>query len=143
MIGVSARPFSKSFSSHVQQLGRVMRPHEGKDQAVWFDHSGNYLRFKKAWDELCANGVDELDDGAEKPKPEPTEQEKEAAKVSSLRPFVAGQSDTCAHCGFKRERKSAVIEVAGEMFELATAKKAEQYSMEYKTAFMLSCWGMQ
>ena len=35
MIGVSARPFSKSFSSHVQQLGRVMRPHEGKEFAVW------------------------------------------------------------------------------------------------------------
>jgi superfamily II DNA or RNA helicase len=29
MIGVSARPFSKSFSSHVQQIGRVMRPCEG------------------------------------------------------------------------------------------------------------------
>lgn len=35
MIGVSARPFSKSFSSHVQQMGRVMRPHEGKDFALW------------------------------------------------------------------------------------------------------------
>jgi hypothetical protein len=35
MIGVSARPFSKSFSSHVQQLGRVMRPCEGKEFALW------------------------------------------------------------------------------------------------------------
>jgi len=26
-IGVSARPFSKSLSSHIQQMGRVMRPH--------------------------------------------------------------------------------------------------------------------
>ena len=38
VIGISARPFSKSFSSHVQQLGRVMRPHEGKEFAVWLDH---------------------------------------------------------------------------------------------------------
>ena len=38
MIGVSARPFSKSLSSHVQQLGRVMRPHEGKEFALWLDH---------------------------------------------------------------------------------------------------------
>ena len=30
MIGVSARPFSKSLSSHIQQLGRVMRSYEGK-----------------------------------------------------------------------------------------------------------------
>lgn len=35
MVGISARPFSKSFSSHVQQLGRVMRPCEGKEFAVW------------------------------------------------------------------------------------------------------------
>lgn len=35
MIGVSARPFSKSFSSHVQQLGRVMRPHQGKEFGLW------------------------------------------------------------------------------------------------------------
>ena len=37
--------------------------------------------------------------------------------------------------------KSAVIEVAGEMFELATAKKTEQYSMEYKTAFYAQLLG--
>jgi superfamily II DNA or RNA helicase len=37
MIGVSARPFSKSFSSHVQQMGRIMRPYEGKDYGLWLD----------------------------------------------------------------------------------------------------------
>ena len=31
LIGVSARPFSKSFSSHVQQMGRIMRPSPGKE----------------------------------------------------------------------------------------------------------------
>lgn len=35
MIGVSARPFSKSLSSHIQQMGRVMRSHPGKEFAVW------------------------------------------------------------------------------------------------------------
>jgi superfamily II DNA or RNA helicase len=33
MIGVSARPFSKSFSQHVQQMGRVMRAAPGKEFA--------------------------------------------------------------------------------------------------------------
>jgi hypothetical protein len=37
-IGVSARPFSKSFSSHVQQMGRVMRPADDKKFALWLDH---------------------------------------------------------------------------------------------------------
>ena len=35
LIGVSARPFSKSLSSHIQQMGRVMRPYPGKEFAVW------------------------------------------------------------------------------------------------------------
>ena len=35
MIGVSARPFSKSLSSHIQQMGRVMRSHPGKEFALW------------------------------------------------------------------------------------------------------------
>ena len=35
MIGVSARPFSKSLSSHIQQMGRVMRGCKGKDFALW------------------------------------------------------------------------------------------------------------
>lgn len=34
-IGISARPFSKSLSSHVQQMGRIMRPHHNKEFAVW------------------------------------------------------------------------------------------------------------
>jgi superfamily II DNA or RNA helicase len=34
-IGVSARPFSKSLSSHIQQMGRVMRNHPTKQFARW------------------------------------------------------------------------------------------------------------
>jgi superfamily II DNA or RNA helicase len=41
MIGVSARPFSKSLSSHIQQMGRIMRRADNKEFAVWLDHSGN------------------------------------------------------------------------------------------------------
>ena len=52
MIGVSARPFRKSLSSHVQQMGRVMRGHPDKEFAVWLDHAGNYLRFREDWDEV-------------------------------------------------------------------------------------------
>jgi DNA repair protein RadD len=141
MIGVSARPFSKSFSSHVQQIGRVMRPHEGKDQAIWLCHSGNYLRFQKDWDQLCSDGVSELDDGAEKPKPEPTSEQKDAAKCPSCGQLWPGQSDTCSHCGFVRVRKSAVIEVPGEMFELSSKPKKDAYSMEYKTAFYAQLLG--
>ncbi len=35
MIGVSARPFTKSFMSHIQQMGRVMRSYPEKEFALW------------------------------------------------------------------------------------------------------------
>jgi superfamily II DNA or RNA helicase len=68
MIGVSARPFSKSFSSHVQQMGRIMRPFDGKKYGVWLDHSGNYLRFRADWEKLFTEGVPELTKDGEKDK---------------------------------------------------------------------------
>lgn len=141
MIGVSARPFSKSFSSHVQQIGRIMRPCDGKEQAIWLDHSGNYLRFRDQWDALCSDGVSELDDGAEKPKPEPSDKEKEAAKCPRCGALWPGHSDTCSHCGHVRARKSEVVEVAGEMMELGARKKAEKYSAEYKRDFYAQLLG--
>jgi superfamily II DNA or RNA helicase len=134
-IGISARPFSKSFSAHVQQLGRIMRPHTGKDQAIWLDHSGNFLRFKDQWDELCANGVSELDDGAEKTKPEPSDEAKEAAKCPKCGGLWNSSSDVCSHCGFVRARKNDVIAVAGEMTELSLVPKKEKCSAEFKEAF--------
>lgn len=134
-VGVSARPFSKSFSAHVQQLGRIMRPHDSKDTAIWLDHSGNFLRFRDQWDELCANGVQELDDGAEKTKPEPTENEKEAAKCPKCGCIWNSATDVCAHCGFVRARKNDVVNVAGEMTELTLVPKKEKYTAEFKADF--------
>ena len=123
MIGVSARPFTKSLSSHVQQMGRVMRQAEGKDFALWLDHSGNYLRFAEDWEDIYANGITELDDGKEKAKKEPTEKEKEAAKCPRCNAFWPGRSDVCACCGFVRPQRNDVTEKAGELVEYNSAGK--------------------
>jgi len=131
-IGVSARPFSKSFSAHVQQLGRIMRPHEDKEQAIWLDHAGNFLRFRDQWDELCSEGVSELKDGAEKTKPEPTDQEKEASKCPKCSHLWPANTDTCPQCGFIRARRNDVVNVAGEMREITPGQKPEKYSAEVK-----------
>ena len=133
MIGVSARPFSKSFSSHVQQMGRVMRGHPNKPFAVWLDHSGNYIRFQEEWDEVFNEGVTKLEDGKEKTKKEKTEGEKEAAKCPRCGHLWATGSDSCLHCGFTREKRSVVESVPGEMEELKSAQtresKQEYWSM--------------
>lgn len=120
MIGISARPFSKSLSSHIQQLGRVMRSSKGKEFAVWLDHSGNYLRFRPEWEDIYANGVHELDEGKEKVKKEPTKKEKEASKCPRCSALWAG-GDTCHSCGYVREKKNKVIDVSGELHELTGA----------------------
>ncbi len=127
MIGVSARPFSKSLSSHIQQMGRVMRSNQddpdGKQFALWLDHSGNYLRFREEWEEIYEHGVTELDDGKEKPKKEPTEKEKKEAKCPVCEAYMPRYMDTCAHCGYVREKKSLVQDVPGEMTELQTMSR--------------------
>jgi superfamily II DNA or RNA helicase len=125
MIGVSARPFSKSLSSHIQQMGRVMRTHPSKSFATWLCHSGNYLRFQEDWEEIYNNGVHELDDAREKTKKEKTDKEKEAAKCPKCGHLWAGGSDTCIHCGYTREKRSMVESVPGEMEELKAAASRE------------------
>jgi len=130
MIGISARPFSKSFSSHVQQMGRVMRPYEGKKFGVWLDHSGNYLRFRKDWDELFEEGVTELKtESAEKAKKEPTEKEKKEAKCPACKVLWTWPANVCGACGHQKPIKS-VASVPGELQELqangASARQANQ-----------------
>ena len=124
MIGVSARPFSKSFSSHVQQMGRVMRPHEGKDFALWLDHSGNFLRFRSDWDDLYVDGVSDLDNKEEKAKKELTEKEKTESKCPVCGHLWPKSQDTCPGCGHVRQRRNEVVAVAGELIELAGGVRA-------------------
>ena len=127
MIGVSARPFSKSFSSHVQQMGRVMRANqtnpESKPFAVWLDHSGNYLRFREDWDEVYEDGVKRLEDGKEKAKREPTERVKKESKCPRCSALWPSGSDACYNCGYVRERKNLVQEVDGKLEELGNAPR--------------------
>jgi len=118
MVGISARPFSKSLSSHIQQMGRVMRCAEGKTFALWLDHSGNYLRFRDDWDDVFANGVNTLDDGKEKVKKEPTKKEKQDAKCPKCASLWPRGSDSCPCCGMVIKGRSSIHAVPGVMQEL-------------------------
>ena len=117
MIGVSARPFSKSFSSHVQQMGRIMRPYPEKKFGVWLDHSGNYLRFRKDWDGLFEEGVKELISGGEATKKEPTEKEKKDSKCQQCGSLWIAGASSCFHCGYERPIRGISTQ-PGELQEL-------------------------
>lgn len=123
LIGISARPFSKSFSSHVQQMGRVMRSHPGKDFGVWLDHSGNFLRFRDDWEQVFYEGVTELKSGGEKAKKEPTEKKKKESVCPRCKILWTFPGDTCESCGFVKQKPTGVTTVSGEILELAAANR--------------------
>ena len=109
-----------------------MRGYPGKEYCTLIDHSGNYLRFQDQWDELYSEGVSELDDGAEKVKPEPTKEEKEAAKCPKCGALWETPGDTCLNCGHTHKRRNEVIAVPGEMVEITTTVQKEKYSAKDK-----------
>jgi superfamily II DNA or RNA helicase len=139
MIGVSARPFSKSFSSHVQQMGRVMRPYKGKEFGVWLDHSGNYLRFRSDWDKLFTEGVTELEvGGGEKAKKEPTEKEKKDSKCPKCSALWIAGSSSCVVCGHEKPIRG-VSSVPGELQELTGANKSIEINQQFYSELLYYC----
>lgn len=119
LCGISARPYRKSLSSHIQQLGRVMRPAPGKQFGLWLDHAGNYLRFYKDTMQVFEQGMDKLDDGEHDAavRKEPTAKEK--AEIACSCGFVlAPHHDKCPACGKPVRRRSLVETLPGQMIEI-------------------------
>jgi len=137
MIGVSARPFSKSLSSHIQQMGRVMRCAEGKEFGLWLDHAGNYIRFMEDWEDVFSNGITKLDDGREKPKPEKSEKDKKEAKCPRCGCVWPPNSEMCPSCGHQRVRLNAVASVPGQMEELKSDKSVTKQDKQVFYSQML------
>lgn len=81
-------------------------------------HSGNYLGFQEAWEDVYVNGIDKMDEGKEKPRKEPTQHERERAVCPRCGTVWLGRRDDCAACGFVRPRLSEVIATPGELQEL-------------------------
>lgn len=116
---ICARPYRKSFSSHIQMLGRAMRSSPGKDYALLLDHAGNYLGFYDRMIEFFANGCDSLDDGErdDKVREEPEEQQKKDM-VCSCGMVVPPSADRCPGCGKDFTRSSEVEIRPGEMVDM-------------------------
>lgn len=130
---ILARPLKKSFSQHVQMIGRGARSHDGKKLCVVQDNAGNWLRFADDWEEFYNNGAASLVGRADaKPKKEPSKKEKERAKCPKCGSLWPGRSDTCLHCGHTRVRINDVSALPGEMLEFTLAAKKDKYSSEYK-----------
>lgn len=131
---ILARPLKKSFSSHVQMVGRGARPYQEKSFCLVQDHAGNWLRFADSWHDLLENGVQALSSAPDDiSRKEPTEKEKTAAKCPKCG-ALWGKSDVCSNCGYVRPIINKVEALPGEMLELSGRKK-DTFSSEYKEAW--------
>ena len=126
-MGVSCRPYRKSLSGHIQQVGRVLRSFPGKEFAGWNDHSGNFLRFYADTTSFFENGLpglaqDHLDSTARK---EPEEREVYQMVCGNCRAIMSGPA--CLSCGWIRPKRANDVEhLPGEMLELSLKEKKKQ-----------------
>lgn len=124
-VGVSCRPYRKSLSSHVQELGRVMRTAPGKDFGLWLDHSGNCISFAEdvAW--LYEHGVDKLSDAQKKDTEarEPDEKTKAKHFCGDCGMQMHPTSMACQACGWERPKRGEIQTVEGELIDFEISLK--------------------
>ena len=137
LCGISARPYRKSLSSHIQQMGRVMRAAPGKEHGLWLDHSGNIMRFWADTESVFENGIQALDMGQldEKPRRELTKKERDQI-ACSCGCVVSPAATSCPSCGKERRVRSLVEHVPGQMVEIDGTKLNRTTSWDEKQAFI-------
>lgn len=115
LVGISCKPYRKSLSSHMQEIGRVMRSAPGKGKALWLCHSGNVERFAGDMFDVWANGAGELD-AAEKRDSKPRERNQQT-RQQVVCPECSGamRGPVCICCGWERPARSGVVAVEGEL----------------------------
>ena len=119
LVGISCKPYRKSLSSHVQEIGRIMRTHPGKETALWLDHSGNLERFGADMFEFWDNGPGPLDE-AEKRDTVKRERD-ESTKEKAVCPECSGamRGATCTACGYERPARSGITVEDGNLVEFS------------------------
>lgn len=117
-IGVSCRPYRKSLSSHMQEVGRIMRPIPGETKtALWLDHSGNIERFALDMFDVWENGAGELDKAEKRDSVARERDQKTREKVVCPECSGALRGNTCMSCGWERPARSHIHAVEGELHE--------------------------
>lgn len=130
--GISCRPYRKSLSSHVQELGRVMRIAPGKDFALWLDHSGNCISFADDVADLYENGVESLSSacaGDSKVR-EPDQNIRRERFCVDCGFQMEPRQDVCGSCGWQRPQRGEIEIVDGTLhdIDLYASRKIEARS---------------
>jgi DNA repair protein RadD len=129
------RPLRKSLTTHIQQIGRVMRPSPGKDKALVIDHTGNSLRF---FDDTCdfwAHGVDELNESAEKDRTARaaiTPKERRDLVCFGCQAIMPPAAPVCLACGRERPRRPSNVTSVNGVTRLLTMNGASGRKFDYQ-----------
>jgi superfamily II DNA or RNA helicase len=115
---IIARP-TKSLSLHIQMIGRVLRPYEGKEKAIILDHAGNFERLGFHTDNL-PNELDVHKKGEKKKQKKEEPLPKACPKCHVLKPVKA---KACPNCGFITKSQNELFEEAGTLVKLKKANK--------------------
>lgn len=115
LVGVSCKPYRKSLSSHMQEIGRIMRPAPGKTKALWLCHSGNVERFAADTFDVWENGAGELSDSSKKDAT--ARKRDEATREKAVCPECHGalRANVCLACGWERPARSGIVAVDGTL----------------------------
>ncbi|MBL8578108.1 MAG: DEAD/DEAH box helicase family protein [Mesorhizobium sp.] len=118
--GISCRPYRKSFSSHVQELGRVMRISDDKQFGLWLDHSGNCITFAEETAWLFEHGVDSLSTAQKKDSEarEPKDKVKQNYFCGECGMQMEPHHSACNSCGWQRHRLGEIQVVDGELIDV-------------------------
>lgn len=116
---IDARPLSKSLTTHIQKIGRLLRTSPGKttENTLLLDHAGNWLRFAEDTERIFEEGFKRLDDGATEAKQRATDpSEKTLSEFKCECGYILPpKAPACPSCGRARVRRSLAQVVPGSM----------------------------
>ena len=117
---ILARP-TKSLIAWVQMVGRVLRPHEGKQVALVMDHSGTVHHLGYPTEDLPLSLCDGSKASTDKKRVEKPKKESKCPKCSFIK-----KTNICPKCGFKPEIKNTVVVEEGDLKAVKRATKTEK-----------------
>jgi len=125
---------TKSLSLHLQQVGRALRPSEGKSVAIILDHAGNSLTHGLPDDDREWS----LEDREKRKKAAPAEV---SIRQCSECFFVFRPAPKCPQCGHAVQVKAREIEVVdGELAEVRKIAQQRQRRLEEADCHTLDDW---
>lgn len=119
---------TKSIMRYIQQVGRILRTHPGKDKSIILDHAGNTERHGWVEDIVPKELCDGTKKESELVKKEKKEKKQKPEKCSNC--GYVKDTFICGKCGHKPEYMRNVEILDGELEKKSKKKK---YSKEEKT----------